>query len=183
MIKFIVREEIIHFANKWNSIGISTVSLKVEHLLGSKKLFKRIIPITEEVFNNPEILPDDFNFLAVLLKNSGIFCLDVEGIPGSMESFYSLLKDRKIDTESFIMEKTLNGGVHTYFRVPEIPIQTKHLKNMYGIHFDVLTNLRSFTAPSKFRSKSYEWIGNNFYNISSIQEFPEFPESLFDLIN
>jgi hypothetical protein len=176
------RDSIIEYAKRWKAIGINTFSLKIEKEHGSKKLYRKAIKISDEMLVSPDMLHDDFNFLGIFLKNSGIFCLDVESIHNSVDNFYSLLVERGIDPNSFLMEKSLNGGLHAYFRTGDLIIEDKHFNILNGIHFDILSNFRAFTSPSTFDDKRYEWIGTCFDNITGLDQIPVFPEELHDLI-
>ncbi len=176
------RDLILDYANRWRSIGIDSVLIKVEGEHRSKKLYRKTVKVDEEILKSPDMLSDDFNFLGISLKSSGIFCLDVEGIGESVDNFYAVLDERGIDPDSFLMEKSLNGGIHAYFRVGELEIKNEHFKFLHGIHFDVLTKFRAFTSPSKFRNKKYEWIGDSFYRLTSLDQIPKFPKELYDFI-
>ena len=177
------RDLIIEQAKKWKDIGIDSFSIKVECESGSKKLYRKSLKITEEMLTSPEILPEDFNFLGIFLKNSGIFCLDIEPINNSVNNFYSLLSERGIDPNSFLMEKSLNGGLHVYFRTDDLRIENKHFKFLHGINFDVLSNFRAFTSPSSFNGKKYEWIGSHFNQAPDQIQIPKFPAELLDFIS
>jgi hypothetical protein len=177
------RDLILEYSKKWSSLGIETFSIRVEAEHGSKKLFRGMIKITDEVIKSPDLLPNDFNFLGILIKNSGIFCLDIEWINGSVDKFYSLLDERGIDPDSLLIENSMNKGLHLYFRTEGLIIKNEHFKELNGIHFDVLSNFRAFTSPSMFNGKQYEWIGNNFNLITDIDKIPAFPESLADFID
>ena len=176
------RDLILEHAKRWRSIGIDTVSIKVEGEHRSKKLYRKTLKISDEILNSPDMLSEDFNFLGISLRNSGIFCLDIEAINSSVDNFYSLLAEREIDPNSFLMETSLNGGLHAYFRTDDLIIENKHFKFLHGIHFDILTRFRVFTSPSTFSGKKYEWIGTHFDRISSLNQIPKFPEELHDLI-
>ena len=80
------------------------------------------------------------------------------------------------------MEKSLNGGLHAYFRTGDLIIEDKHFNILNGIHFDILSNFRAFTSPSAFDDKRYEWIGTCFDNITGLDQIPVFPEELHDFI-
>ena len=176
------RDSIIEYAKRWKAIGINSFSLKIEKEHGSKKLYKKAIKISDEMLVSPDILPDDFNFLGIFLKDSGIFCLDIESIHNSVNNFYTLLSERGVDPNSFLMEKSLNGGLHAYFRAGDLIIDDKHFKLLHGIHFDILSNFRAFTSPSAFDDKRYEWIGTHFDTITELDQIPIFPEEIHDLI-
>lgn len=173
---------IIHFSREWKSLGLEIMILKVELEHGSKKLYKIAKKITESEIANPDLISNEFNFLAIFLKNSGLMCLDIESIENSVDKFYSLLKKRQIDSSSFVMERSLNGGLHIYFRTPNFGIKTQHFKSIDGIKYDVLVDGRVFTAPSSFNRKKYEWIGSCFESKTKIEDFPIFPVDLYDFL-
>ena len=177
------RDLILEYSRKWKSLGIDSISIKMEMECGSKKLHRQSMRITDEMRDNPELLPEGFNFLGIFLRDSGIFCLDIEGLPGSVESFYVLLKERGVEPDTFLMEKSGNGGLHAYFRMGSLPLKTEHFKLHGGIHYDILTHFRAFTTPSQLKGKKYEWIGPRFDQIVSIQDIPSFPESLYDFLD
>lgn len=173
---------IVHFSKMWNSLGLQTMLLKVEHEHGSKKLYRMSKKITETELANPDLISNEFNFLAIFLKDSGLMCLDIESIENSVDKFYSLLETRQVDTSSFVVEKSLNGGLHLYFRIPDMEVKTQHFKKLEGICYDVLVDGRAFTAPSHFKEKKYNWIGSCFETKTKIEDFPIFPIVLYDFL-
>lgn len=176
-----MKKELLESSEKWRRLGIETILIKVEAEHRSKKLYRQGIRLYEGI--EIENIPDDFNFLAIDLNDCEIFCLDIEGTPGSVENFYSLLEKRGIDHSGFVYENTMNKGLHIYFRKNGMRIKNEHFKRMEGIDFDVLTRRRAFTSPSSFNKKEYKWINDSFGRISSINDFPKFPESLLDFID
>ena len=175
---------ILDAARKWRSIGIDSMALKVEAEHRSKKLFKKTIRLTDQILDSHEDLNDEYNFLGIILQGSGLMCLDIEAnTPESVPTFYKLLKDKEIDIESLLMEKSLNGGIHVYFRLGDLEIKTEHFKEVSGINFDILTNMRAFTSPSSFKHKMYEWIGSGISKINCKEDIQVFPESLYFLVD
>ena len=178
-----MNNSILDAARKWRSIGVESMALKVEAEHRSKKLFKKTIRLTDQILDSHEDLNDEYNFLGIILQGSGLICLDVEAnTPESVPSFYKLLKDKEIDPESLLMEKSLNGGIHVYFRLGDLEIKTEHFKGISGINFDILTSLRAFTSPSSFNHKRYEWIGSGMSKINYKEDIQVFPESLYFLL-
>jgi hypothetical protein len=174
---------ILDAARKWRSIGIDSMALKVEGEHRSKKLFKKTLRLTDKILDSHENIDGEYNFLGIILRGSGLICLDVEAnTPESVPSFYKLLKDKEIDPESLLMEKSLNGGIHVYFRLGNLEIKTQHFKEFSGINFDILTSLRAFTSPSSFKHKRYEWIGSGMSKINCKEDIRIFPESLYFLL-
>lgn len=177
------RDLILEYSEKWKSLGIETFSIKIEAEHRSKKLFRKMIKITDETIKSHDSIPNDFNTLGIILGDSGIFCLDIENIDGSVDNFYSILKKRGIEKESLLIEKSMNSGLHIYFKCGELAIKNKHFKQLEGVHFDVLTKTRAFTAPSLFNSKRYEWLGDKFNNINTFNDIPSFPLLLSDFLD
>lgn len=173
---------IVEYSKKWEILGIKSAAIKVEREHGSKKLFKKVTKLSAEILENQD-LQEDFNFLAIFLKDSGIFCLDVEGLPGSIKQFYKFLEERGVDHRSLMMETSLNGGIHAYFRTGMLSLKTQHFKDLNGIKYDLLFDGRAFTCPSSFGGKKYEWQGQLFHRISSKDEIPEFPTVLSQLLD
>ena len=110
-------------------------------------------------------------------------CLDIEGTPRSVEEFMEILEKNSLKIKDFLVETTMNGGLHLYFRVPK----GWKMRNIYAskhgnINFDVLFNGKSFTSPSEFMGKSYKFLGRSVFALNSIGDIPEFPEELYFLI-
>ena len=169
-------QNIIRYSKAWEGIGIETVVCNVEKLFGIKKLYRKSVRITEEI-------QGPYNFLGVILTNSPIMCLDIEGDPGSVEEFMKILTENSIDLNDLLYETTLNNGLHLYFRIdPSIKGRNQYKKIYNDLHFDVLFTGKSFTAPSEFNHKKYSELNRSIFNIESIYDIPEFPESLIFLI-
>lgn len=175
--------EILRYSKEWNRIGVENSICKVDKLMGKLKLHKNPIKITEEIHQNPGIIPDGYNFLGINLKNSGLMCLDIEGNEGSVEEFMSILEEKSIKIEDFLGESTMNGGLHLYFRVPKGNIGKNIYGGQYGnVCFDVIYSGKSFTVPSTYRDKLYSPLGRSIFDVESIDQIQEFPSDLYFLI-
>ena len=168
---------IIRYSKAWECIGIETVACNVEKIFGIKKLYRRSDKITEQI-------QGPYNFLGVILTNSPIMCLDIEGDPGSVDEFMRILTENSIDIKGLLYETTLNNGLHLYFRIdPSIKGRNQYKKIHEDLHFDVLFTGKSFTAPSEFNNKRYSDLNRSIFNIKSLYDIPEFPEKLKFLID
>lgn len=142
------KEKILSQASKWREIGVFTIACKVDLEWGIRKLHKNSIKITDDILQNHDLLPDSYNFLALDLDNSDLMCLDIEGNPGSVEGFLEILESKSINLDHFIVEKTLNNGLHIYFKNSK----DKRKENIFAmelktIKFDVLYRGKAFTFP------------------------------------
>ena len=174
-LKLETNNNLIEFCKKWESLGVRTLLLKMNGQIGSKKLIKG--------YDANNKLSDGPNFIAILIRETDLICLDIDPVtPYSIPNFYSFLEDRGINTNSLLMEKTLNGGLHIYFRLNGRKIKNTHFLEHNGIHFDILTNFRVFTSPSNFRDKKYEWMGEGIMSINSFEDIPEIPEFVFEML-
>lgn len=174
---------LVEYSKKWESLGLKTSIINVVAQIGSKKIINKSVKITDQIKNDGYNLQDDFNFIGILLKGSDLICLDIDPvIPESISNFYLFLHENSADPDKFLMERSLNGGLHVYFRLSGKIINEFHFGEFSGIYLDVLTNSRVFTSPSSFKNKKYEWIGMDIHQINSIEEIPEIPEFLFDSI-
>lgn len=176
------KEKILSQASKWREVGVFTVACKVDLECGIRKLHKNSIKITDNIIGNPELLPNSYNFLALDLENSNLMCLDIEGNPGSVECFLEILKSKSINLENFIVEKTLNNGLHIYFKNSK----DKRKENIFAmelktIKFDVLYRGKAFTFPSILGEKKYIPMFNmsELSDRSKIVDIPEELEGLF----
>jgi len=177
------KDDFIRYSKGWKRIGIDTCVCKVESVLGIKKLYKSTKKITDEIRESSKNLSTDFNFLGVVLTNSSIMCLDIEGNIGSVESFINILTENGLDLKDFFYERTMNGGLHLYFRIiQEEKTKNQYKKNYRGVYFDVLFNGISFTYPSKYLDKSYSKLNKDILFIKSIDEIPYYPEEIKFLI-
>lgn len=150
--------------------------------IGSKKLIRRY-DVSNLENNTADILSGGPNFIAILIRDTDLMCLDIDPVtPYSVTNFYSLLKNKGINPDSLLMEKSLNGGLHIYFRLCGRKIRNTHFLEYNGIHFDILTNLRVFTSPSSFGNKKYEWINEGIRSINSFDEIQEIPEFVLEMI-
>jgi len=175
--------EIIRHCVKWYSLGIDTRICKIEGEFGIRKLHKNSVEFSIENAKKFRDKYSDYNFLGVCLRNSGLMCLDIEGTPRSVEEFMGILEEKSLKIGDFLVESTMNGGLHLYFRVPN-GWKTKNIYDcrLGDINFDVLFNGKSFTSPSEFRGKSYKFIGRSFFSLNSVGDIPEFPQELYFLI-
>jgi hypothetical protein len=172
---------ILNYAKEWKRIGIEAKACKIDKLFGVKKLYKGSIKITDDC---TEELLEECNFLGIELTNSPIICLDVEGDAGSVDEFMKILDVNYINIQDLLYETTLNNGLHLYFRLDRSLKKRNQYKKIHNnLHFDVLYTGKSFTAPSRFNDKKYSELNKSIYNIKSIYDIPEFPESLNFLLN
>jgi len=169
-------DQILEQASKWREIGVYTYACKVDLEWGIRKLHKNSIKITDAVFSNPALLPEDYNFLALDLENSEIVCLDIEGNPGSVEDFMDFIEEKSINLSDFLVEKTLNNGLHIYFRYNKV----RRRENIFAmelkrIRFDVLCRGKAFTFPSYLGKKRYIPMFNmeGKFDIDKIVDIPE----------
>jgi hypothetical protein len=149
-------DQILTQASKWREVGVFTYACKVDLEWGIRKTHRNSIKITDDLLSNPSLLPEDYNFLALDLENSEIVCLDIEGNPGSVEDFMEVLEEKSIDLSDFLVEKTLNNGLHIYFRYSKV----RRMENIFAmelkrIKFDVLCRGKVFTFPSYLGKKRY----------------------------
>lgn len=173
---------ILNYIQRWQELGANIGAGKCDEQEGKIKFLKKSIRI---VPSDP-LLPEwyEYNFLFIELGQSGLSCLDIEGTKNSVETFTSRLERLGISLESLFYEKSLNGGIHIYFR--SLPGAGK--KN-YGplksgdILFDVLNKGRAFTSPSKLGEKEYKWGKINPFTIQSLQEIQEVPLWINDVFN
>lgn len=169
-------QNIIRYSKAWEGIGIETAACNVEKIFGIKKLYRKSVRITEEIQGT-------YNFLGIILTNSPIMCLDIEGDPGSVDEFMRILTENSIDIKDLLYETTLNNGLHLYFRIdPSIKGRNQYKKIHKDLHFDVLFTGKSFTSPSEFNNKRYSDLNRSIFNIKSLYDIPEFPEKLKFLI-
>jgi hypothetical protein len=157
--------------------------LKVCGQLGSKKLIKKSLRLTGEITTEKYEISEDFNFIGILMKDSDLMCLDIDPVtPSSIPNFYLLLNDLGINPNSLLIERSINDGLHVYFRLNGRKVEHVHFMEYKGIHFDVLTKFRVFTSPSEFGGKRYEWVGGGINTINSLEEIPEVPDFVFEMI-
>ncbi len=114
------------------------------------------------------------SLLVINLAKSNLICLDIEGHPNSVSDFYRFLEKNRIDIASLSVERSMNNGLHIYFR--NVPyIKNTHWNNIGNIHYDLIEK-RAFTCPSSFENKSYEWIYNPFENMKSREDIQNTPK-------
>ncbi|NBU98064.1 MAG: hypothetical protein EBS19_07615 [Spirochaetia bacterium] len=171
--------DILKHCNKWHSLGVKTYICKVEKVFGIRKLYKDSIEFSPEFIEFPEKIPTGYNFLGVSLRESGLMCLDIEGTPGSLSDFLAILEEKSIKIDDFLVETTLNSGIHMYFKAPPKKVN----RNVYAIkynriNFDILFNGKSFSVPSQYGGKSYKFINKSIFDVNSLEDIQEFPASL-----
>jgi hypothetical protein len=171
-----------NYIKKLWDFNIFTQVIKVEGEIKNRKIFRGCKSITEEIIQDLDNFDlDKFNFLAIDLRKSGLICLDIEGHPDSVNDFYSFLEKNNVKKDDLLIEKTINNGLHIYFRNNYNLYKESHWNNLGNIHFDLLTR-RSFTTPSFFKNKKYEWIGDNFNKIKSKNDISNTPIFVLDLL-
>ena len=160
-----------NYIEKLWGLEIFTSLVKFQREDGYKKRYKDPIEITDENIESVDF--DNYDFLVIDLAKSNLICLDIEGHSNSVTDFYQFLEKERIDIRSLSVEKTMNNGLHLYFRnTSYTPIE--HWNGFGDIHYDIL-NKRSFTSPSSFDGKYYEWMYNPFKNMKTrngIQTIP-----------
>jgi hypothetical protein len=170
-------------AVKWKSFGIDSFVMKVEAECGSKKLSKKFVKLDSEILLSPDNMPNDVNFFGIFLDNSGLVCLDIEHAPpGSVQNFFFFLEEVELNPDTFLMENSLNGGLHIFFRSPNLEIETKHFLEFRGIGFDFLTKGRVFTSPSFFKQKKYQWWNGGIREFESKKEIQIIPSPLLEMV-
>lgn len=170
-------------ALKWKSFGIDSFVMRVEAELGSKKLSKKFVKLNSEMLLYKENIPSDVNFFGIFLQNSDLICLDIEHLPsGSVQNFFFFLERVGLNPDTFLIENSLNGGLHIFFRNTGTKLETKHFLQYHGIGFDVLTKDRVFTSPSFFKSKKYEWWNGGIKEFTSKEDIPIIPLPLLEMI-
>jgi len=175
--------DILRHCIKWYALGIETKVCKIEGEFGIRKLHKNSVRFSIETARNFKEKYNEYNFLGICLRNSGLMCLDIEGTPHSVEEFMSILEEKSLKIDDFLVESTMNGGLHLYFRVPkDWKIRNLYARKHGNINFDVLFHGKSFTSPSEFRDKSYRFVGRSVFDLNSIVDIKEFPEELYFLI-
>ncbi len=177
-------QEIIAHCNKWHSLGVKTYLCKIEAVYGIRKFYKKSLEFHPQIINDLEKNNHGYNFLGVSLKDSGFICLDIEGTPGSLEDFNKMLEEKSLKMSDFFVEKTMNEGVHIYFRTPAIIKRRNMYAMRYGrINFDFLFNGKAFSAPSKYKDRSYSFINKSVFDLNSINDIPEMPQELSFLLD
>lgn len=175
---------LLESAHRWHSLGIQTVLLEIAGEHGSKKLIRKAKKVEENLFHLDSDSLTEFNFLAVMLSGSGLVCIDVDpATPDSVSNFYSWLLASKIQSSDLLMESTLNGGLHLYFRLGDYTIPTIHFCSWKGICFDLLTDKRIFTSPSSFGPKKYAWLHGGFEKVSKLTDIPSLPSQFFGMLS
>lgn len=166
------------YIEKLLSLGIVPSVLKFKKEDGYKKLYKDPIKIKANNLHSTNF--DNYDFLAIELEESGLICLDIEDHYRSVEEFWNFLMEKRINTPLLFIEKSLNDGLHVYFRTGG-GIPKSHWNKLGNIHYDILTK-RAFTSPSSFGNKSYEWVYNDFNSLESIDDIPKIPPSMAEFL-
>lgn len=171
--------EILRYSREWRRIGIETCLCNVEKIWGIRKLHKFSIKITDELDKNPQKIPEGTNFLGVILTKSPIMCLDIENEGESIGEFYRIMEDSSIKIDDLFGEITLNRGIHLYFRIPDVRKGKNQYKKSYkNLNYDLLFTGKSFTVPSIFNDSKYDLFSRSIFDMNSIDDIPNFPESL-----
>lgn len=165
--------------HRWRELGARVQVSRCQFQRKPHKPTDKPLTITDDT--NLDDL-EDRNFLALHLELSGLVCLDVETHRGSVDRFREWLIQTGIDLDSLFWERSLNNGLHIYFRWTG-----EHRKNLVNrkagpIVFDFLFGGRAFTTPSNLGGKSCQWGPKNPFTISQINEIPEAPEWLWRFI-
>ena len=164
-------KEIKNYIEKLWSLEIFTSLVKFQREDGYKKRYKDPIEITDENIESVDF--SNYDFLVIDLMKSDLICLDIEGHTNSVNDFYEFLDKERIDIRSLSIERSMNNGLHIYFR--NIPYLKPEPWNGFGnIHYDIL-NKRAFTSPSVFKGKSYEWVYNPLENIETRDDIQTTP--------
>ena len=171
--------EILRYSKEWRRIGIETCICNVEKIMGIRKLHRFSIKITDELEKNPQRIPTGINFLGVILSKSPIMCLDIENEGESIEQFHQIIIDNGIKMGDMFGERSLNGGIHLYFRIPiDNRGRNQYKKSYKNLNYDLLFTGKCFTVHSFFKDKRYERFNRSIFDINSINDIPHFPESL-----
>jgi len=144
----------------WN-LEIFTSLIKFDREDGYKKRYSNPIEITDGNIESVDL--GNYDFLVINLLKSNLICLDIEGHTNSVTDFYEFLEKNRIDITSLSVEKSMNNGLHIYFRNTPY-LKPTHWNGLGNIHYDILDK-RSFTSPSLFNGKCYEWLYNPLENM------------------
>ena len=166
------------YMEKLWGLKISTSLIKFDKEVGYKKWYSNPIEVTNGIIEFIDF--KDYDFLVINLDKSGLVCLDIEGHADSVSDFYEFLDKNRIAISSLCVEKSMNDGLHIYFR------NDRHIPNtswneMGNIHYDILTK-RAFTSPSAFNEKYYEWIHNPFADMKTTDDIPVVPRFMIQLL-
>jgi len=159
------------YLEKLWDLDIFTSLIKFNGEIGYKKRYSNPIDITNENIKSVDF--DTYDFLVINLFRSDLICLDIENHPNSLTDFYRFLDKEGVDIKSLSVEKSMNNGLHIYFRnTSHVPIE--HWNGFGNIHYDII-NKRAFTSPSSFGGKYYEWMYNSFEIIKNRDDIPTTP--------
>lgn len=164
-------KDIRNYIEKLWDLEIFTSLIKFQREDGYKKRYKDPTDITEDTIGSLDF--GIYDFLVINLMKSNLVCLDIEDHPNSVADFYQFLKKERIDIRSLSIERSMNNGIHIYFRnIPYLRIE--HWNGFGNIHYDIL-NKRAFSSPSSFNGKYYEWMYNPFEDIKKRDDIQTTP--------
>lgn len=162
-----MEESLNRFSERWEILGIRSRKSEMVGRMGIRKFHKE----TETP-----------NFLGLRISGTGLACLDIDNLEGSVKNFEGIIYDQGINLSDYFVEKTLNGGYHIFFRIP------KELKkrNLYGckklgVRFDLLYSGRVFTTPSSYESREYRFLNIDPFSIISIDQIQDYTDPLIQL--
>ena len=119
--------------------------------------------------------------MAIDLENSEVCCLDIDGSTDSVNNFMSILEEKSINIENFIVEKTPNNGLHIYFKNSnDKKKQNIFARELKMVKFDVLYGGKVFTFPSYLGEKRYVPIYNIEDNVGK-DIIVDMPTSIYDM--
>lgn len=168
----------IDYIKRWNALGVLTKVSVCEAQRGSMKTIRHSNLVNGS--ESPDIIKDS-NFLSINLRVSNLVCLDVEGTRNSVVKFKEILSSLGVSLESLFYERSLNSGLHIYFRNSNNIELSKYKKaKADGIDFDFLYTGRAFTAPSYLDDKFYEWGEKTPFTINSLYEIDHIPQWLIE---
>lgn len=153
--------ELKKWIERWNYLGIPAYETEIGVEFRNRKF--------------PPKIKSEPNFIYINITETDLFCLDIEGVPGSVEEFEFYLNSKGVLLNDLFYERTRNGGYHIYFRD-----HNKLRRNNFGqrigrILYDSLSVGRVFTSPSEFKNKKYTFGNKTPFDIESINEIPIIP--------
>jgi len=167
-------------AKLWMDLGFNVRLLKVEKLIGTRKLYRSSISITENNLNDGSIY-NEYNFLAIQIKYGNLLCLDIDNVDNTIENFHKLLDANGFTLDDFDYDITLHDGYHIYFKNSmEVP-RNFYGKVRKGIHYDILCKGNLFMPPSYFGEMEYKSTGKMSV-INDIEDLMDVPEFLIEYI-
>lgn len=169
------------FIIRWQELGASIGLANFRSQRGKIKIIGESRRIEKN--DPPDPSWDEYNFLYIDLAKSGLCCFDIENIGNSVKVFKDRLSSAGKSLDSFFYERSMNGGVHIYFRSEGISGKKNYGSLRSGeIVFDALNKGRAFTSPSYFGDKRYEWGPINPFTIKSLDEIGKVPDWMNDII-